>query len=451
MQVTEANQDGLKRTLKVVVGASELGERFASRLDQVKDSVNIMGFRKGKVPVAHIKKVYGRSLMTEVLQDVIRDTSQQAIKERNERPAQMPNIALTEDQDEINRVIDGKADLAYSMSFEVLPKFELADFSTLKLERLTADVDEATMQKSLDDLVQRAGSFDVEIGRKAEMGDRVTITYEGRIDGEAFDGGKGDGLSLVLGNANFIPGFEEGLVGATAGEQRDVAGTFPADYPVETLAGKHAVFDVTFGNVEKPVVAVIDDEFAKAMGAESVDNLKEMVSKQIKAEFDGAARMKLKRELLDQLEKVHDFELPPSLVAREFDVIWNQLQASLAQQGKTIADEGKTEDELRAEYQSIAERRVRLGLVVGEIGAKNLVEVTQDELRRALFEQARRYPGREKFVYEYFEKTPGALQELRAPIFEDKVVDLILEKAKPSEKKVTREELYEQVKAVTEG
>ncbi len=451
MQITEANQDGLKRTLKVVVGAAELGERFLSRLDQVKDNVQLKGFRKGKVPVAHIKKVYGRSLMTEVLQDAIRDTSQEAIKERKERPAQMPAIALSEDQDEINRVIDGKADLAYSMTFEVLPEIKIADFSTFKLERLVADVDDATLEKSLGDLVQRAANFDVVEGHAAEKGDRVTITYAGTINGEPFEGGTGEGLSLVLGNANFIPGFEDGLIGIKTGEDRSVSGTFPAEYPVETLAGKDAVFAVTATLVEKAAPATLDDDFAKALGAEGVGNLKELVSKQIKAEFDAAARTKLKRELLDTLEKAHDFELPPSLIDREFDGIWKQLEMSLQQQGKTFADEGKSEDELRVEYRAIAARRVRLGLVVGEIGSQNKIEVTQDELRRALMEQARRYPGQEKFVYEYFEKTPGALQELRAPIFEDKVVDFVLEKANPAEKKVTREELYEQVKAVTES
>jgi trigger factor len=451
MQITEASQDGLKRTLKVVVGAAELSERFTSRLDQVKDNVQMKGFRKGKVPVAHIKKVYGRSLMTEVLQDTIRDTSQEAIKSRQERPAQMPAIALTEDQEEINRVIDGKADLAYSMTFEVLPEIKLADFGSLKLERLDADVDDATLQKSIDDLLKRAQNFDVSETASAGMGDRVTISYAGTINGEAFEGGKGEGLSLVLGIANFIPGFEEGLVGVVKGDRRDIKCTFPAEYPVADLAGKDAVFDVTVSQVEKAVATTLDDDFAKGLGAESAENLKDLVRKQIKAEFDNAARMKLKRELLDALEKAHDFELPASLVEREFQGIWRQLEMSLQQQGKTLADEGKPEDELRAEYDAIAKRRVRLGLVVGEIGSKNRIEVTQDEMRRALVEQARRYPGQEKFVYEYFEKTPGALQELRAPIFEDKVVDFVIEQAKPSEKKVTRDELYDQVKAVTES
>ena len=450
MQIIEASADGLKRTLKVLVAQSEIEERLASRLDQVKDNVQIKGFRKGKVPVAHIKKVYGRSLMTEVLQDTIRDTSERAIRERKERPAQMPNISFSEDQDEINQVIEGKKDLAYQMTFEVVPDITLADLDTIELERLSADVDDATLQKSIDDLLKRAGSFEADPERKAEISDRVTITYKGTIDGEAFEGGTGEGLSLVLGNAGFIPGFEDGIVGMGNGEIRDVACRFPDDYSVETLAGKDAVFNIAVTLVEKPVEATLDDEIAKAFGAENAENLKDLVRKQIQGEFDKAARVKMKRELLDKLEQLHAFELPRSLVDREFEGIWRQVEAS-KQQGENAADAGKSDEDLRTEYQTIAERRVRLGLVVGEIGAKNLVEVTQDELRLALMEQARRYPGQEKFVYEYFEKTPGALQELRAPIFEDKVVDLIVGKAKVSEKKVSREELFEQVKAAAEA
>ncbi len=453
MQFIEANVDGLKRTLKVVVGAAEIEQRLASRIDQVKDSVQIKGFRKGKVPVAHIKKMYGRSLMTEVLQDTIKETSESAIRDRKERPAQMPNIALSEDQDEINGVIEGKNDLAYHMTFEVVPEIALADFGSIELERLSADVDDETLQKSIDDLLKRAGSFEADAERKAETGDRVTITYAGTIAGEAFEGGSGEGLSLVLGNAGFIPGFEDGIVGMGKEQTKDVSCRFPDDYSVETLAGKDAVFNVTVTQVEKPVEAKLDDDMAKAFGAESAENLKELVRKQIQGEFDKAARVKMKRELLDKLEVLHAFELPQSLVDREFEGIWQQVEAGRKQQGESVdnADAGKSDDELRADYKKIAERRVRLGLVVGEIGSKNLVEVTQDEMRMALMEQARRYPGQEKFVYEYFEKTPGALQELRAPIFEDKVVDLVVGKAKVTEKKVTRDELYEQVKAATEA
>lgn len=451
MQITETNTEGLKRTLKVVVPASELGDRFSVRLGEIRDRVQIKGFRKGKVPEAHIRKIYGRSLMGEVVEQTIKETSEKAIADRKERPAQMPAIALTEDKDEIDRVIDGKADLSYEMSFEVLPKFELADVSKLTLERLTAEVDDEALTKALDDLVERSVTYMPDETRKAEEGDQLTIDFVGKIDGEEFEGGKGEGLPLVLGKKQFIPGFEEGLVGAAAGDERTVTGTFPADYPMPTLQGKDAQFDVKVKAVAKAVKPAIDEDFAKGFGAESVDELKKLVTEQIQREYDGAARMKLKRELLDALEKAHDFELPPSLVAREFESVWNQVSMGLQRDGKTFEDEGKTEEQAREEYQKIAERRVRLGLVVGEIGDKQKIEVTQDELRKALMDQARRYPGQEKFVYEYFQKTPGAIQELRAPIFEDKVVDYLLTVAKPVDKKVSREELFERVKEVTES
>ena len=451
MQVTETSSEGLKRKLKVVVGADELGERFTAHLDKIKDQVQLKGFRKGKVPISHIKKVFGRSVMNDVLQETIRETSNKAIVDRKERPAMMPDIQLADGASEIENVVDGKADLAYEMSFEVLPDVKLTDFKELKLERFVADVEDEQLNKALEELAERNQTFAVEEGREATDGDRVTIDFKGTLDGVEFDRGSGENLQLVIGNAGFIPGFEEGIKGAKKGESRDVKATFPAEYPVAELAGKDAVFAITVKEVEKPVKSEITEEFAKSLGAEGLDNLKELVSAQIKRELDQASRMKLKRELLDALETSHSFELPPTLVEREFEAIWRQVTEGLAREGKTFADEGKTEDEAKAEYQKIAERRVRLGLVVGEIGDKNKIEVTQDEMRRALMEHARRFPGQEKNVYEYFEKTPGALQELRAPIFEDKVVDFVLELAKPSEKKVSRQELVDSLEKVTEA
>lgn len=451
MQVTETSSEGLKRKLKVVVGADELGERFTAHLDKIKDQVQLKGFRKGKVPLAHIKKVYGRSVMNDVLQETIRETSNKAIVDRKERPAMMPDIALADGASEIENVVAGQADLAYEMSFEVLPDVTLTDFKTLKLERLVADVEDEQLNKALEELAERNQSFAAEDGREASEGDRVTIDFKGTIDGVEFERGSGENLQLVIGNAGFIPGFEEGIKGAKKGESRDVKATFPAEYPVAELAGKDAVFAISVKEVEKPVKAEINEEFAKSLGAEGLDNLKELVSVQIKRELEQASRMKLKRELLDALESSHSFELPPTLVEREFEAIWRQVTEGLTREGKTFADEGKTEDEARAEYRKIAERRVRLGLVVGEIGDKNKIEVTQDEMRRALMEHARRFPGQEKNVYEYFEKTPGALQELRAPIFEDKVIDFVLELAKPAEKKVSRQELIDSLEKVTEA
>ncbi len=449
MQITETTNEGLKRTLKVVVGADELGRRFTERLGEIKDRVQLKGFRKGKVPVPHLKKVFGRQLMVEVLQETVKETSNKALADRNERPAMQPNVSLPEDQAEIERVLAGEADLAYSLTFEVLPKIEIADLSKLKLERLVADVEPDAIDKAVGELAERGTAWNPDAAHAAGSGDRLTVDFIGKIGEEAFEGGTAEDAQIVLGQGSFIPGFEEGLKGAKAGEQRTVAATFPADYPVEALAGKDATFAVTVKEVAVPVRPEIDDAFAKTFGAESLEALKQLVSAQIKREYDAASRLKLKRELLDQLDAVHSFELPPTLVDNEFESMWHQVNENLKQTGKTLADEGKTEEEVRADYRRIAERRVRLGLVIGEIAEGNEIKITQDEMRRALIEQARRFPGHEKAVYEYYEKTPGALAELRAPIFEDKVVDFVLEKVKPPEQKVSKDELFQKVEATT--
>jgi trigger factor len=442
MQVTETARDGLKRTLQVVVGKAELGERFSERLDELKDRVQIKGFRRGKVPLAHLKKLYGKSLMQEVLEQTLNDTSAKAVKDRNERPAQQPKLELVGfDDGGFDRVVNGEADLSYKMDFEVLPPIPVADLTTLKLEQLVADVDDAAVDKALGDLAERNTSYEPEEGRVAGEDDLVTMNFVGRIDG----------ASLVIGKKQFIPGFEEGVVGMKAGDQKVVTATFPEDYPMKNLAGKAADFDVSVTAVAKPKKPEIDEDFAKGLGADDLKTLRGFVSEQIKREYDQASRVKLKREILDALDKVHSFELPASLVDFEFNNIWTQLENNLKAANKTIADEGKSEEELRAEYRGIAERRVRLGLVIGEIGEKNKLQVSQDEMRHALVDQARRYPGREKQVYEYYEKTPGALNELRAPIFEDKVIDYVIAEAKPVEKKVTRDELLKAVEEATEA
>jgi trigger factor len=442
MQVTEKMADGLRRELKVVVGAGEIGARFAARLDEIKDKVQLKGFRKGKVPVNHLKKVFGRSLMGEVLQQTIEEKSRAAISERNERPAVQPKIELTEDQQEIEKVLSGQADLSFQMSFEVLPEIKLTDFSELRLERLVADVDDAAVDDAIGQLVERSVSYETAEGRAGENGDRLTIDFVGKIGGEPFPGGAGEGVTLVLGQGGFIPGFEDGLKGAKAGEERTVTVTFPVDYPEKSLAGKEATFDVKIKEVAVPKRPAVDDEFAKTLGAENLANLRELVAEQIKREYEQASRSKLKRALLDELEKRHDFALPPSLVEREFEGIWNQVTESLKQANRTFDDEGKTEEAARGEYRRLAERRVRLGLILGEVGEKNQIQVSQEEMRRALVEQARRYPGQERAVYEFYEKNPGAISELRAPIYEEKVVDFILDKAKPVERKVDRAELF---------
>lgn len=445
MQVTEANTDGLKRTLKVIVGSNELSDRFSARLDEVKDTVQLKGFRRGKVPVQHIKKVYGRSLMAEVVQQALEESSRKALDDRKERPAFQPKIDFTEDKTEIENVIAGKSDLAYTMSFEVLPDINLVAFPELKLERLSADVTDEAVDKALSDLAERNTGYETQEGRAAGDGDQLTIDFVGRIEGTEFEGGKGEDVPLVLGGGGFIPGFEDGLKGAKAGEDHRVKATFPAEYQVKELAGKDAEFDVKVKAVGKPKKPDIDDTFAKGLGVDTLTTLKDRIRTQIQREYDQVARVKLKRVLLDALDKAHDFGLPPTLVDNEFETIWTQVNDSLKRANKTLADEGKTEEQVREEYRAIAERRVRLGLVIGEIGTKGKIEVTQDDLRNALFEQARRFPGQERMVYEYFQKTPGALTELRAPIFEDKVVDYILAEANPTERKVSREELLKPI------
>jgi trigger factor len=368
MQVTEATNEGLKRTLKVVVGTGELNDRFTARLDEVKDTVQLKGFRRGKVPVQHIRKVFGRSLMAEVVQQALEDSSRKALDDRKERPAFQPRIELTEDKAEIENVMAGKNDLAFTMSFEVLPEIKLADFSTLKLERLTADVADEDVDKAVGELATRNLAYEIEEGRAAEDGDQIMLDFVGRIDGEAFEGGTGTDVPLVLGRGGFIPGFEDGLKGVKAGEDRVVTAAFPAEYPVKTLAGKDAVFEVKAKSVGKPVTPQIDDTFAKGFGVDSLTALKDGVRAQIQREYDQISRNKLKRELLDALDKAHAFALPPTLVENEYQGIWKQLTDSLQQAGKTFADEGKSEEAMQEEYRRIAERRVRLGLVIGEIG-----------------------------------------------------------------------------------
>jgi trigger factor len=445
MQVSVTSAEGLKRTLKVVIGQNELGERFTSRLDEVKGTIQLKGFRRGKVPAMHIRKVYGRSLMAEVMQKAVEETTEKAIAERKERPAFEPRIEFPEDQAEIERVMEGQGDLAYSVSFEVLPEITVTDLTALELERLVADVPDEEVAKAIEQIASRNVTFTTEEGRAAAEGDQVTMDFVGRIDGTEFEGGKAEDAPLVIGSGGFIPGFEDGLKGAKAGEERTVKATFPAEYPVPALAGKEAEFAVTIKAVGAPQKPVIDDELAKGLGLESLEQLKARITEQISGEYAQISRAKLKRGMLDALDKAHTFELPPSLVEGEFNGIWQDLTRRMEEAKKTFADEGKTEEQVREEYRKIAERRVRLGLVLGEIGTAAKIDVTQDELRNALFAQARRFPGQEKMVYEYFQKNPGAVAQLRAPIYEDKVVDHIAAQAKVTERKISPEDLLKPI------
>lgn len=441
MQVTETVSEGLKREIQVVLAAADLNQKCDKRLDEIKDDVQIKGFRKGRVPKLHLKKVYGRRLMLEVLQEAVEESSKQALTDRNERPVAQPEIALPEDESEIESVVSGSKDLSYSMSYEVIPPIELVDFSTMNVERLVAKVDDAAVDEALQDLAKRNKAYNADPDAVAEDEDKLKIDFVGRIDGEEFEGGTAEGIDLIIGQGGFIPGFEEGLKGAKAGEQRDVTTTFPEEYPVDTLKGREATFAVTVQEVAKAAEAEVNDALAETLGVENLEKLRELVTNQITSEYDQISRAKLKRTLLDQLDEKHSFELPPSLVEAEFNSIWNELTENMKKEEKSFEDEGKTEQDARAEYEDIAKRRVRLGLVIGEIGDKHEIQVEQEELREALVQQARQYPGHEKMVYDYFEKTPGAIGQLRAPIFEEKVVDFLVDQATVTDKEVTREEL----------
>ena len=441
MEVEVTTAEGLKRELRVVIGAGELDERLSKRLNELKDQVRIKGFRPGKVPVNHLRKVYGKSIMAEILAEAVDESSKKAITDREERPALQPEISLPEDQAEIERVMSGDSDLSYVMSFEILPEFDLMDFSGLSFEKPVAEAEEKDIDEGIEQLVESNISYSEKDGEAAD-GDQVTLDFEGKIDGEAFESGKAEDATVILGRGRFIPGFEEGLIGGKVGEERQVETTFPDDYPAEDLAGKTAVFDVKIKKIDGPVRPEVNEEFAKMMGLETVEALRDAVKDRLKSELNMATRAKLKRALLDSLDEGHTFDLPETLVDGEFNTIWTQVTNDLEQSGRGFADEGTTEEEAMAEYRTIAERRVRLGLVLSKVGESQEIKVSEEELNNALMQRLREFPGQEREVYEYYQKNPEALAELRTPIFEDKVVDYILELASVTEKTVSREELF---------
>lgn len=441
MNVTETSAEGLRRELKVVIGADELEQRLSARLDELKGKARLKGFRPGHVPKEHLRKVYGRSVMAEVVQQAVAETSREALSQREERPAFQPTVGLPEDQAEIDKVFAGSSDLAYTLSFEVLPKIELMDFGKLELERPVAAVTDADIDSSLD-RVRAANLRYKPKGGPAETGDRLIIDFVGSIDGEPFEGGSTEDAPIILGAGNFIPGFEESLTGAEAGAEREIEATFPDDYPQASLAGKTASFAVKIKEVGAPETPPLDDDFAKSLGLESVEKLRETVKQRLEQDRAGASRQKLKRALLDALNEAHSFDLPPTMVDNEFQAIWQQVTADLERSKRSFEDEGTTEEKAREEYRDIAGRRVRLGLVLSEVGARHKINVTDDEVSRALLERVRQFPGQERKVYDYYRNNPQLLAELRAPIFEDKTVDYILELAKVNEQAVSPEELY---------
>lgn len=442
MQVTEITTEGLKREFAILVPRAELDAKVDGKLAEIKDKVQLKGFRPGKVPLAHLKKTYGKGVMGEVVEEAVNEATQAAVAERKLRTAQPPRIELTAKADDL---VAGKTDLTFNVTVDVMPEFTPVDPATLSLTRLTAEVPADDIEQALGRMADQQRTFTAkDEGASAERGDQLKIDFEGKIDGVPFDGGKAEDFMLVLGSGMFIPGFEDQLVGVKAGDEKAVAVSFPEAYGSVELAGKAAVFDVKVKEVRGADAVEIDDAFAAKMGIESLDKLKELIRTQMGADYARASRSHIKRALLDALDKAHSFELPEGMVEAEFDAIWKAVLGELEREKKTFEDEGKTEDELKAEYRKIAERRVRLGLVLAEIGRLNSLDLTQEELGRAVAAEARRYPGQEQQVFEFYQKNPQALAQLRAPLYEDKVVDFIVAMAKVEDKTVSREELFKE-------
>jgi trigger factor len=450
MQVTETTSEGLKHEFRVVVSAADLETRLNARIGELKDRVRLNGFRPGKVPVNHLKRIYGRAAMAEAIEEVVRETNAQIVSDRGFRLAMEPKVTLPEEKDEIEGVIAGGADLSYTVAVEVIPAIELANFKDIKIERLIAEVSDQEIEDAIKAIADQNKPFAAKPeGAKAEQGDRVVVSFVGSIDGKPFEGGTGEDIAVLLGSGTFIPGFEEQLIGIGAGEMRTVNASFPTNYSVETLAGKDASFEVTAKSVEAPGNVTIDDSFAQSLGLESLEKLRSSVKDRLAQDHAAASRQKLKRALLDKLDALHKFAPPPTLVEEEFDRVWSTVTSDLKSQSRTFEDEGTTEDKAKADYRAIADRRVRLGLVIAEIGERNSIKVADDELSRAVVDRARQFPGREQEVWDYYRKNPSALGALRAPIFEEKVVDFVVELAQVEDKTVAREELYKEDEEAT--
>jgi trigger factor len=434
MQVTQVAAEGLKREFRVVVPAGEIEERVQTRLKKLVQTVRLPGFRPGKAPISLLKKQYGRSVMGEVLEQAVDEGSRQAIDANSLKPALRPKIEVTS--------FDEGKDLEFSLGVEVLPEVPAVDLDAIELTRLTAEPDEARIERGIEGFARARAKYKApETPRPAADGDQVVIDFEGSIDGQPFEGGKAEGFRLTLGSDSMIPGFEAGIVGAQLGEERTVEATFPAEYGQPQLAGKTAQFKVTVKEIQEPEPYIIGDDWAKGLGFDDLAALRQLFRDRVEQDFKTASRQRLKRALLDNLAGAYPFEVPAGMVDLEFQAIWKQLEEEMKRTGQTFEAEGQTEEQARAEYRAIAERRVRLGLLLSAIGTGNEVKVEPQELQQAMIAQAQRFPGQERQVLDYFRNNPGALEQLRAPLFEDKVVDFIVGRARIDERTVTPEEL----------
>ncbi|ACG78111.1 FKBP-type peptidyl-prolyl cis-trans isomerase (trigger factor) [Phenylobacterium zucineum HLK1] len=443
MQVVEKSGEGLSRVYGVTVPVKDLNDRLEARIAEITPTLNIKGFRPGKVPPAHVKRLYGKQLMSEVLEATLSETTQKVLEDNKLRPAGEPEL---KPEGDLQGVIDGKADLAYEISVDLMPEFEPVDPATLSLTRPVYEPTDAEVDEAVEELAKQNRTYETKTGKtvKAKDGDMVVIDFVGRIDGEAFEGGSATDVELVLGSGQFIPGFEDQLVGAKPDSDVEVKVTFPADYQAANLAGKEAVFETKVKEVKAPAESKADDAFAERLGVENLEKLKELLKTNLEQQYAGASRFKLKRALLDELDSKHDFPLPPKMVEAEFASIWSQVQQDKEAGNLPEDDAKKSDEQLESEYRKIAERRVRLGLVLAEIGRANNVQVTDQELGEAIRREAIKYGPQAQQVFELLRQNPNAQAQLRAPIFEDKVVDLIVEKAKVEDKKVDKDELLKE-------
>jgi len=434
MQVTETKNEGLSREFAISVPAADIEDRVAARLAELVGQVNIPGFRPGKVPVKLIRQRYGDAVKGEVLQAAVAETTSKALADRELQPAMQPKIEVTNFE-------DGK-DLEFTIAVDILPVIDPVDFRTIELENLTAEVEDSQVDEALERMAEDFGKTEpIAKARKSKEGDTVVIDFEGFVDGTAFDGGKGEDYHLELGSARFIPGFETQLVGANAGDHVKVEVTFPEGYGNAELAGKDGVFEVDVKEIREKVKSTIDDEFAKSMGLEGIDALRTQVKERLQADYGNVSRERLKRQLLDKLDESHEFDAPAGMVDAELESIWNQFESARKNDELDPEDKEKSDDEIRDEFRTIAERRVRLGLLLAAVGQRNNIEVSQEEMNRALIRQAQNFPGQERQIIETYQKNENLMASLRAPIFEDKVVDFILELAKVTDKSVSIDDL----------
>lgn len=443
MQIVEKSVEGLSRVYGVTVPSALLAEKVEARIAEITPTLNLKGFRPGKVPAGHVRKMFGRSLMSEVVEQTITETTQKVLTDNNLRPAGEPDLRPEGD---IQQVVEGKADLSYEIALEVIPEFEPVDFSGISLKRPVYEPTDKEVDEAVAELAESSKTYEPRKGKstKARDGDQLLIDFVGRVDGEVFEGGSAEDATLTLGSGQFIPGFEEQLVDAKPGDEVLVKVTFPAEYQAAHLAGKDAEFTCTVKEVRAPKASKVDDELAQRLGIEDLAKLKELLRSNLQSQFSSATRFKLKRALLDILDEKHDFPLPPRMVEAEFSQIWEQLQQDKAAGNLPPEDADKTDEQLEAEYRKIAQRRVRLGLVLAEIGRVNNVQVTEQELAEAMRAEAMRYGAQAQQIFDFFRQNPSAQAQLRAPIFEEKVVDLIVSKAQVEDEKVSKEDLLKE-------